>query len=379
MKAYLASHLKDMNRKNVYQLLRAKESTSKAELSKLTGISAPTVIKIVNFLVDQKLVLEIGAGETAVGRKPHMLALNTDLMYVAAFVLEGDFFSAGIVDIRGKVIYEDSRMVEKDVGLILDMIGEGQIEEMFEKAGIPLEKLGGIGIALPVFYNKHTNTISGGPLLKAGQEIDMAEKTERLFQKYGVKVYIENDVNAQALGEFEFAGMREKEDLLFISLGTGLGAGLILDGRLRRGVQSMCGEIGYVSYDENYRSDKREWGWLEMELGYRRLRERFGLEADVEQRKFRIERKEECVAHVAALLAKCVNNATVLLDLNHVVLGGRIVEILEQELVERVNEYLEHLSILGVRVRMELSSNVGLIGIASLATKDMIETLLREE
>lgn len=379
MKAYVASHLKDMNRKNVYQLLREMESTSKAEISKLTGISAPTVIKIINFLVDKKLVLEIGEGETAVGRKPHMLTLNTELMYVAAFVLEGDFFSAGIVDIRGKVVYEINMVVEKNVTYILDMIEEQQIEEMFREAGIPVEKLAGIGIALPVFYNKHTNTISGGPLLMPGEEVNMTEKTERLSRKYGVKVYIENDVNAQVLGEFEYAGMKEKEDLLFVSLGTGLGAGLILDGRLRRGAQCMCGEIGYISYDENYRSDKREWGWLEMELGYRRLRERFELKADIEKMKFRIGRKEECVAYVAALLAKCVNNATALLDCGNAVLGGKIVEILGQELVERVNEYLEHLSIIGTRVRMESTPNVGIIGIASLATKDVIETLLKGE
>lgn len=377
MKAYVASHLKDMNRKKVYSLLKEMDATSKAEISKLTGISAPTVIKIVNFLVEQDLVLELGEGETAVGRKPHMLTLNTERMYVAAFVLEGEFFSAGIVDIRGKVVYEISMEAGRDVNHFLDLIEE-QIELMFQAAGLPIEKLMGIGIALPVFYNKHTNTISGGALLGAGMEIDVAKRTERLSEKYHVKVYMENDVNAQVLGEFERAGMKGKEDLLFISLGTGVGAGLILDGKLRRGAQCMCGEIGYISYDENYRSDKREWGWLEMSLGYHKLREHFGLNADM-QRELYIDRKEECVAYVAALLAKCVNNATALLDCVNVVLGGKIVEILGRELIERVNEYLEHLSIIGVRVRMETAPDVGLTGMASLAVEDIIETLLKEE
>lgn len=379
MKAYVASHLKDMNRKKVYHLLKEMDATSKAEISKLTGISAPTVIKIINFMVEQGLVLELGEGETAVGRKPHMLTLNTERMYVAAFVLEGDFFSAGIVDIRGRVIYETSMAAERDVSRFLDLIEEEQIERMFREAELPIEKLMGIGIALPVFYNKRTNTISGGVLLSAGTEINVSERTERLSEKYGVKVYIENDVNAQVLGEFQRAGMKGKEELFFISLGTGVGAGLILDGKLRRGAQYMCGEMGYVSYDENYRSDKREWGWLEMALGYHKLRERFGLTADIEKKELYIDRKEECVAYVAALLAKCINNATVLLDCANVVLGGRIVEILGQALIERVNEYLEHLSIIGVRVRMETAADVGLTGIASLAVEDLVETLLKKE
>ena len=85
MKNYVPSHLKDMNRQIVYQIIKEKESTSKAELAKLTGISSPTVIKIVNFLIEKKLVIEVGQGdfsqsEVSVGRKPRMLKLNTGLM-----------------------------------------------------------------------------------------------------------------------------------------------------------------------------------------------------------------------------------------------------------------------------------------------------------
>lgn len=379
MKAYVASHLKDMNRKKVYELLKRMDATSKAEISKLTGISAPTVIKIINFMMENDLVKEIGEGETAVGRKPHMLTLNTDQMYVAAFVLEGDFFSAGIVDIRGKIIYETNRMVEKDITYILDQIKDGMVEQLFQEAGIPIEKLSGIGIALPVFYNEKNNKISGTVLLSQKEEIDVTEETKQLSEKYGVDVYIENDTNAQALGEFEQLGIAEDEDLLFISLGTGLGAGVILDGKLRRGTRSMCGEIGYISYDENYRSDKRELGWMETELGYRRLRERFGLHVDMRNMEFYVERKEECVAYVAALLAKCVNNITVLLDCTNVVLGGKVIEILGEELIERINEYMEHLSINGTRVKMESSSDVGMVGVASLVTRKVMDALLKEE
>ena len=104
MKPYVQSHLKDMNRQVVYKLIRERQMTSKAEISKLTGISSPTVIKIVNFLQAQGLVIEAGEGETAIGRKPHMLTLNTDWKYSAVFFLEGDFLSMGLVDIMGNVI-----------------------------------------------------------------------------------------------------------------------------------------------------------------------------------------------------------------------------------------------------------------------------------
>lgn len=378
MKAYVASHLKDMNRKKVYYLIRGMESTSKAEIAKLTGISSPTVIKIVNFLTENGLVREIGAGETQVGRKPQMLTLNKDLMYIASFVLEGDFFSAGIVDICGRVIYQYSMAVDQDVPGILNRICDEYVEKLFREAGIPLDKLGGIGIALPVIYNKEKSTLSGA-VLSADDEVCVADEIERIEKKYGVRVYIENDTNAQALGEFELQNLEHTQDLLFISLGTGLGAGIILGGKLRRGERNMSGEIGYISYNENYRSDKKAWGWLEAVIGFHNLREKFGLEVDSENISFTIKERELCVEAVAAAMAKCVNNISVFLDCTNVVLGGKTVEILGGDLIERTNQYLEHLSMNGTRVKMEASPDVGMVGIASLVTDEIITDLLMEK
>ena len=284
MKPYVASHLKDMNRQMVYKYIRERESTSKAELSKLTGISPPTVLKIINFFKEQGLIVEVGEGEASIGRKPQMLMINRELMYFAAFFMEGDFLSMGIVDILGSVIYKKTIKVKTDFDYIMNMISETLIPEMLDESGIPEDKLLGIGIALPVIYDPAACTISGAPLVEDTEERNICREIRALEEKYNAVVIVENDANSQALGEFERSGCHEKDDLILISVGTGMGAGVIL--------------------------------------------------------------------------------------------GGKLVEILGQDLTDKVNDYLNHHCITGVQVRMESTEDIGLIGIASLVTGKKIHEIL---
>ena len=101
MKSYVSSHLKDMNRRNVYKLLCGLEETSKSELANITGISPPTVMKIIQFLEEKGLVTQVGPGEAALGRKPQLLRLNKDRFYSIGVVHEGDYLKVGLVKKNG--------------------------------------------------------------------------------------------------------------------------------------------------------------------------------------------------------------------------------------------------------------------------------------
>ena len=91
---YTAAHLKGMNRHVVYDFIRERGATSKAQIVKETGISPPTVIKIVSYLVERGLVVEAGEGAAGVGRRPQLLAINGPGRFSAVFALEGSFLSA---------------------------------------------------------------------------------------------------------------------------------------------------------------------------------------------------------------------------------------------------------------------------------------------
>lgn len=379
MKSYVQSHLKDMNRQVVYKLVKERQMTSKAEISRLTGISSPTVIKIVNFLLEKKLLIEVGEGENSIGRKPHMVTLNKDWGYVAVFFLEGDFLSMGIVDILGNVLNRKQLRVTPDIDIIFDQISNVFVPELLEDSGIDLPQLFGIGIALPVIYDKNKQTISGSPLVADQEEYSIGDKISMLEKKFDVTVCVENDANAQVLGEFEFSGYQPKDDLLFVSLGTGMGAGVILSGKLRRGAHNMCGEIGYLSFMEGYVSDKKEPGYMEVGIGYKNLQEKYGLE--VTETNFIIPEqvRTRMVQYVASTMALCISNIAVFLDCDNIVLGGKVIEMLGMPVVEQINHNLEDSCICDIKVKMERSENVGMIGIASLVTEKKIVGILTEE
>lgn len=383
MKNYVPSHLKDMNRQIVYQIIKEKETTSKAELAKLTGISSPTVIKIVNFLIEKKLVIEVGQGdfsqsEVSVGRKPRMLKLNTGLMYVAAFFLEGDFLSMGVVDLADRIIYKKSMEITPDFSFIMPEILNRLVKQLLEEAGISESQLFGIGIALPVAYDEKKCTIITAPLIQVNEPLVIRDEIGKLEDKYKAIVMIENDANAQVLGEFQRAGYSEKEDLVFISIGTGLGAGIVLNGQLRRGKHHMCGEIGYICFLGDDIERKKNAGWLESQISYRVLEEKFGVDFS-NGSGLDSDTKKKLIEYVALPIALCINNTTMLLDCGNIVLGGIVTEVLGEDLLTEVKKHVEQMSLTDSSIRLQSSSDSGLTGIASMVTKKKIVELLTLE
>ncbi len=378
MNTYVASHLKYMNRQQVYQLIKNTERISKAEITKQTGISPPTVIKIINFLLEKELVVMLGEVETAIGRRPHMLQINTRHMYAVSFVLEGDFLSMGIVDILGKVLCKDTIRIKPDYSYIMERIKRELIDDLLKKAGISRKQIFGLGIALPVIYDDDKKLISNAPLISREDELSMVPDMEELSSGNKLIVMVENDTNAQAIGEFRSGGYREKDDILFVSIGTGLGAGLILDGKLRRGSRYMCGEIGSTIFDLDYRYNGQEAGWLENVIGQRSIEKNFGINVINSGRPLSLKEREEICHYMDRTIALCIHNINACLDCKNVILGGKMVEALGQPLIDSVNRCLSHMYGGHTPVCRESSEDVGLVGMAWLLIDRKIREILME-
>lgn len=361
----------------VYKLIKELGTTSKVELSKLTGISSPTVIKIVDYLISKNLVLEIGEGESAVGRKPQLLTLNKHLMYTASFFIEGDHLMMGIVDIVGSVILRKELRVEPDINAILRRITDELLEPLLKEAGVPAKKLAGIGIALPCIYDAATRCVSSSPLIGVDSTLFIGDLLDRLAGKYNVTVQVENDTNAQALGEYQITREPPHSDLVFISIGTGLGAGIILDGKLRHGPHNTCGEIGSFAFLSQEGGLKRE-NSIERQIGSRLLEKRFGMVFDrsVQPDASLI---GDIIDYIAPPLASCINNIAALLDCRTIVLGGIVSDVLGPRLADRIQQELRNLSRFEYVFRRQTSPETGLVGISSLITEQKISDLLTSQ
>lgn len=370
MHSYVQSHLKDMNRLTVYNLLGTGVEVSKADITRLTGISAPTVIKIVQFLTQQGLVLETGEGDNAVGRKAQMLRLNPDAFCAVSAVLEGNFLSLGVVNLSGEIRHGARVLLKKvqiDESFFLYL--SDHIKCVIRDAGVAADKLLGVGLGLPVIFNHETGLIRESPLVGIVEPLPIGPYIDRLEATLAMPVLVENDVNMAAVGEFNSLRLTGVDDFVYLALGTGLGAGIILDGRLRRGRNAMAGEIGALQYDPGLR--------LEEDINFDGLQKRFQVNLKDGESVLSPEKKTAVIDYVAPRLAWCVRGLSAVLDTEPVVLGGVIVEMLGRELLEQVYRAIADTGASPPDLRLSGCETASVLGGASLVAEERIPFLLQ--
>ena len=377
----IAAQLKIANRKEVFDYMRTKylrtgEDTSKAEIAKQTGISNPTLMKIADFFMQQGL---LEAGEEivlSVGRPSQMLKVKKNCMYAVGFLLEGIYLYMGVVDIFGSIVYKKILEVEPDFAVVKKQIQERLVMELLKEAGVPKEKLVGIGIAMPVSYNMSTKTISNGKMVKVDEEIYIGDYLEEMETLYQVPVFFENDANAECLGvnnarnRFDGAG-----DMMLFSLGTGIGVAVMLDGKLRRGFHERCGEIWC-----NVLISKEEIGpanTLENQISLWRVFEKYGIEYRDGSKGMSPGIRAQIVEDIAKELAVVIHNANTLMDCKDLVVCGQVIELLGEPFLEKVIRYLEEMMPLGQHPRLRVESPFsGIAGIAGQCIEHQVAKIM---
>jgi glucokinase len=252
---------------------------------------------------------------------------------VAGVDIGGSHFSLALADGRGRFLARASAAIRGDEGPdhILAMIGDA-IEAALKERQRLQEDLKAAGVAVPGFVDPETGIIGVASNLAGWTNVPVAETLRRRFP---VPVQVENDVNLAALGEMWRGAGRGHRHLLFVAPGTGIGAGIIIDGRLHRGAHHFAGEIGYCCPSPEYLDeDYGPLGCLEtLAAGpglLRRARQRLGerLRADATARDvFEMARAGDAEAaalceETATLIGIAVGNAVAVLDPEVVVFGG---------------------------------------------------------
>lgn len=362
--AYIAQNLKEMNRRTVYRLLLEKEIPSRAEISRQTGISAPTVLKIIDYFEENGLIEDLGGGETPLGRKPQMLRFQPCARYAIGVEFAGVDLKGGIVDLAGNIRHFNRTPVVPVFETVLRESLYRQVDQMIRESGIAREKIGGICIGVPAVVNKQDETIDLAPLVGITELTKYTDMVTELSAKLDMPVFLENDANVSVIGEFIHRGMGPQDDLLYIILGKGIGSGIILNGALRQGVSYSAGEIGYMAFDKRFVADKHRAGWLEQQLNLDALRSVTG---DI---------SDDLLDDIAGNLALAILNICLPLDIRRIVFGRFRDLAFDARLVERINEYLQKLSVLDLECRLPLCEEPGIVGCASIVTEPMLNGIL---
>lgn len=380
---YIATDIKDRNRQDVYHIFETKSEVSRTDLSRMTGISGPTVLKIVSYFSEFGLIEEIGTAQSSVGRRPQMLRLIPDAFYSIGINYEGDYLSLGLVDLCGTV----SNLVQAPADGNYENVICNQMPSLIHAYlggnAIPKEKILGVGIGIPAIVDPEKHTLRHAQAIGIGDAVDYSGIITALSEKIGLPVFVENDANAAAIGEHFTRRHSAVKDLAYVSLGTGLGAGLVLENTLRRGRWNYCGEIGYMSYVAHALTSIDKPGWLESRLNLSSLRKKSPifeklLGGNSWSQYTHDPEYNALIDYVASELAICLSSMSCILDLEELVIGGITVKLLGTPLLNRVNLYLSEMSARPTKCSSQRCEDSTAAGAAIISSRAVLQKYFSE-
>ena len=243
-----------MRRLRIIEALYRHPLSSRADLARHAELSRATVSTMVEELVRAGLVEEAagsgpaGAGaEGGVGRPPVLLSLVSG----AAFALGLDFghqhIRVALCDLSGEPVVDDYSLAEVDHAPSQSLdLAQRLVHEALKSAGVAPDQLLGVGMGLAAPINTASGNLEANGILPGWHGIRPAAEMEA---RLGIPVALDNDANLGALGEKAFGAARGVDDLVYIRLSAGIGAGLIIDGRPYQGRLGVAGEVGHVLSD----------------------------------------------------------------------------------------------------------------------------------
>jgi predicted NBD/HSP70 family sugar kinase len=227
----------------LFQLLRDDGPHTRAELAARTGLARSTVKSRIDALLASDLLTAAGEAVSTGGRPPAQFSLNPLARIVIAVDLGATHVSVAATDLRGRILAQRSETV--DIGLgpapVLDRVAE-LAAALRSEAHLEATPLAGIGIGVPGPVEHATGRPTNPPIMPGWDGFDVPARMQRTFD---APVLVDNDVNVMAIGEYvsSWPGLQH---LLFVKVATGIGAGIISDGRINRGAQGAAGDLGHV-------------------------------------------------------------------------------------------------------------------------------------
>ena len=246
----------DMNRNLVVNVLRTQPTMSRADLVRATRLSGPTVSLIVADLTLRGLVEEVGQGISSGGRPPSLLRLNDKANYVIGLKLMGHAISLVITDLRAAVAYTQvtplpehaaatagptAPPARREPELVIDAICQA-IETAISSSGVAPERIIGVGVGVAGAVDatsgvcRYSNTFDWHNVALAPP----------LAERLGLPVILENDANTLTAAEQWFGMGHGIDHFIVVVVGSGIGAGIVVNGQLHRGAQGAAGEFGHI-------------------------------------------------------------------------------------------------------------------------------------
>lgn len=238
--------LKEINRNLIVKLIIRNGSISRSELSKLTGLALPSIMRLVDGLIEDHLVIDIGKGESTGGRKPKLLTMSQSSYYIIGVEIAIET-TIILTDLSGEVIdlWESSEMQESTPEEILEKI-YCMIQSLIKKHKIS-DKLLGIGFGTPGTNFKYRRQIKH-TLLKGWERIDVQAWFE---ERLSFDIFVDNVARTRTLSELWFGYGKVHNDFIYAFIDQGVGCGIVKNGQIIKGANGVAGEFGHTTIEFN--------------------------------------------------------------------------------------------------------------------------------
>lgn len=347
--AVAPSLLREMNQRLLLDRLFTQGPATRPQLGKDAGLSQPTVIAALDGLERAGLVLARDGEPAQLGRPAKLYAANPAAGTVAGIDIGRGWLHVRVADLLGSELAQtDVRNTAKSAAALVDLTAHS-LEEATRQAGLPLSAITHTAIGSPGVLDPRRGGVRYAANLPGWHQAGLAQA---LAERIGPSVSVDNDANLAALAELEVGAARGLTDFAYLTIGTGVGVGLVLDGRLYRGVTGAAGEIGYLPIGERPADGSRRSrrGMLEEAVAADAV-VRYAKAAGVTgritaERVFELARRgvpeaQRAVAEQARQLALAVASIAAFLDPQAIVLGGRVgqnLDMLEPPLVAALRD-----------------------------------------
>jgi len=234
----------DYNRNQMLTILRERGPTSRVELSRLLDLSPPAVTRNIAKMMTKGIIRECGAEESNMGRKPTLIELCDEYCYVLCADIVGDTLKTAIADLNGMIVkYSEKPLLkEKGASAVLEQLIDS-LQNMIADAKAPKKKIWAAIVGTPGIFDAEKGRSSFTFFLEGWDDIDIRAK---VAEAIGIETIIKNDIDLDVIGESWKGVGKEYESILYVKLGQGFAARIVLKDKLLHGLHQMAGEIGYM-------------------------------------------------------------------------------------------------------------------------------------
>ena len=243
-------NVKNINKHTILDLIRfTPGGISRVDIARRMDLSRAAITAIVNDLLATGIIREAERRLGRSGRPPIVLEINPTRGYVVGIDFGATHLNLLVADISARILEELEMEIDIQSGpnICLDEANR-QVHALLKKAHLNIEDVLSIGVGVPGPIVAEEGMVVAPPIMPGWDRYPIRDALQKLW---GLPVSVNNDAELGALGEWAYGAGRGERDLVYIKIGTGIGAGLLMDGKIYHGVTGSAGEIGHLTLDEN--------------------------------------------------------------------------------------------------------------------------------